>query len=220
MVDLIADLRADTVRANLERVRAEIAASGRPEGSVQILAAVKYVPIEALGELQSAGLTLLGENRAQDLVAKSAAYPGVFTWDFIGSLQSRKVAQIAAHVRYIHSVASNSALAQLARHATPQTRILLEVNVAEEAGKSGIAPVDLEGFLKRSPVPVVGLMTMPPLAHDAELSRIHFAALRELAQRHGLAELSMGTSQDYLVAVQEGATIIRLGRSLYFERAS
>jgi uncharacterized pyridoxal phosphate-containing UPF0001 family protein len=220
MVDLIADLRADTVRANLERVRAEIAASGRPEGSVQILAAVKYVPIEALGELQSAGLTLLGENRAQDLVAKSAAYPGVFTWDFIGSLQSRKVAQIAAHVRYIHSVASNSALAQLARHATPQTRIMIEVNLAGEAGKSGVAPADLEGFLQRSPVPVVGLMTMPPLVDDPELSRIHFAALRELAQRHDLAELSMGTSQDYLVAVQEGATIIRLGRSLYFDRAS
>ncbi len=220
MVDLIADLRADTVRANLERVRAEIAASGRPEGSVQILAAVKYVPIETLGELQAAGLTLLGENRAQDLVAKASAYPGVFTWDFIGALQSRKVAQIAAHVRYIHSVASNSALAQLARHATPQTRIMIEVNLAGEAGKSGVAPADLEGFLQRSPVPVVGLMTMPPLVDDPELSRIHFAALRELAQRHDLAELSMGTSQDYLVAVQEGATIIRLGRSLYFDRAS
>ncbi len=220
MVDLITDLRAETVRANLERVRAEIASSGRPAGSVEILAAVKYVPIEALGELQAAGLTLLGENRAQDLVAKAGAYPDAFTWDFIGSLQSRRVAQIVPYVRYIHSVATNSALAQLARHATPQTRIMIEVNVAGEDGKSGIAPADLEAFLERSPVPVVGLMTMPPLADSAELSRVHFVALRELAERHGLPELSMGTSQDYLVAVQEGATIVRLGRSLYFERTS
>jgi uncharacterized pyridoxal phosphate-containing UPF0001 family protein len=216
VVDLITDVRADTVRANLDRVRAEIAAAGRPAGSVQILAAVKYVPVERLGELQRAGLTLLGENRAQDLVTKATAYPGVFTWDFIGALQSRKVAQIVPQVRYIHSVASESALAQLARHATAQTRILLEVNVAGEGEKSGIAPRELARFLERSSVPVIGLMTMPPLVDRAELNRRHFAALRELAERHGLAELSMGTSQDYLVAVEEGATIIRLGRGLYF----
>ncbi|MGO9972420.1 MAG: YggS family pyridoxal phosphate enzyme [Solirubrobacteraceae bacterium] len=220
MVDVIEDLRAQTVRANLERVRAEIAAAGRPESSVQILAAVKYVPIEALGKLREAGLTLLGENRAQDLVAKAEAYPGAFTWDFIGALQSRKVAQIIPYVRYIHSVASDSALAQLRRHARPQTRIMVEVNVAGEAGKSGIAPAGLDGFLERSPVPVIGLMTMPPMVANAELNRRHFAALRELAERHHLAELSMGTTQDYMVAVQEGATIIRLGRSLYFPAAS
>ncbi len=220
MVEVIEDLRAETVRANLERVRAEIAAAGRPQPSVQILAAVKYVSVEALGELREAGLTLLGENRAQDLVAKAEAYPGAFTWDFIGALQSRKVAQIVPYVRYIHSVATDSALAQLARHARPQTRIMVEVDVAGEAGKSGIAPAELDGFLERSPVPVIGLMTMPPMVADAELNRRHFAALRELAERHHLAELSMGTTQDYLVAVQEGATIIRLGRSLYFPGAS
>ncbi len=219
MVDLISDLQAVTVRANLQRVLAEIAAVGRPPGSVRVLAAVKYVPIEALGELRQAGLTLLGENRAQDLVAKASAYPGVFTWDFIGALQSRKVAQIVPHVRYIQSVASDSALAQLARHGTAQTRIMIELNVAGEAGKSGISPAELDGFLERSPVPVVGLMTMPPQVDRAELNRRHFAALRELAERRGLPELSMGTSQDYLVAVQEGATIIRLGRSLYFPSA-
>ncbi len=220
MVEVIEDLRAETVRANLERVRAEIVAAGRPEGSVQILAAVKYVPVEALGELREAGLSLLGENRAQDLVAKAEAYPGAFTWDFIGALQSRKVAQIVPYVRYIHSVATDSALAQLSRHARPETRIMVEVDVAGEAGKSGIAPAELDGFLERLPVPVIGLMTMPPMVADAELNRRHFAALRELAERHHLAELSMGTTQDYLVAVQEGATIIRLGRSLYFPAAS
>lgn len=220
MVDLISDLQAATVRANLERVRSEIAAAGRAHDSVQILGAVKYVPLEALGELQQAGLTLLGENRTQDLVAKATAYPGVFTWDFIGALQSRRVAQIVPHVRYIHSVASDSALVRLARHATTRTRIMIEVNVAGEDGKSGIAPAELGGFLERSPVPVVGLMTMPPQVDRAELNRRHFAALRELAVHHGLPELSMGTSQDYLVAVQEGATIVRLGRSLYFPSAS
>ncbi len=220
MVDVITGLRAETVRANLERVRAEIAGAGRPEGSVEILAAVKYVPVEALGELREAGLSLLGENRAQDLVAKAEAYPGAFTWDFIGALQSRKVAQIVPYVRYIHSVATDSALAQLSRHARPETRIMVEVDVAGEAGKSGIAPAELDGFLERSPVPVIGLMTMPPMVADAELNRRHFAALRELAERHHLAELSMGTTQDYMVAVQEGATIIRLGRSLYFPGAS
>jgi PLP dependent protein len=220
MVELISDLTADVVRRNLERVQAEIAACGRPEGAVQILAAVKYVPLESLAILQQAGLTLLGENRAQDLVNKANAYPGVFTWDFIGALQSRKVAQIVPHVRYIHSVASDSALVQLGRHATAQTRIMLEVNVSGEAGKSGIAPEALEGFLERSPVPVIGLMTMPPLVARAELNRPHFAALRALADRYGLAELSMGTTQDYVVAVQEGATIIRLGRSLYFPRTA
>jgi PLP dependent protein len=218
MADLIEDVSASVVEANLERVRAEIDGIGRT-GQVEILAAVKYVALEQLGELQRAGATLLGENRSQDLVAKSSAYPGAFTWDFIGTLQSRKVKEIVAYVRYIHSVASDSALAQLARHGTVQTRILVEVNVAGEDGKSGIEPGELPAFLERSPVPVVGLMTMPPFATSPEQSRRHFAALRELAERHSLAELSMGTSQDYLVAVQEGATIIRLGRSLYTAHA-
>ena len=122
MVELIRDLRAERVRANLERVREQIAATGRDPAEVEILAAVKYVPLEELGVLAEAGVELLGENRAQDLVAKAEAYPGRFTWDFIGHLQSRKVRQVLPHVRYIHSVASDSVLAQLGRHATPETR--------------------------------------------------------------------------------------------------
>ena len=215
MVELITGLQADAVRANLERVRSEIAAAGREPGEVEILAAVKYVPIEELGVLAEAGLELLGENRAQDLVEKAEAYPGAFTWDFIGHLQSRKVRQILPHVRYIESVASDSALGQLRRHGDAATEIMIEVNVAGEAGKSGIAPAELPGYIERSPVRVVGLMTMPPFARNPEDSRRHFAALRELAQEHGLPQLSMGTSQDYLVAVEEGATIVRLGTSLY-----
>ena len=220
MVELITGLRAEAVRGNVGRIRDEIAAAGRDPREVQILAAVKYVPVQELGVLAEAGIGLLGENRAQDLVAKAEAYPGAFTWDFIGHLQSRKVRQILPHVRYIHSVASESALEQLGRHGTPSTEILIEVNVAGEAGKSGIAPAELPVYLERSPVSIVGLMTMPPLASPPEASRPHFAALRELAGEHGLRHLSMGTSQDYLVAVQEGATIVRLGTSLYRSGAS
>jgi PLP dependent protein len=215
VVDLIRGLSAGRVRANVERVLGEIAATGRDPGEVQILAAVKYVPVEELGVLADAGIELLGENRAQDLAVKAQAYPGRFTWDFIGHLQSRKVRQVLEYVRYIHSVASDSVLAQLERHARPDTEILVEVNIAGEAGKSGIDPAQLSSFLERCPVSVIGLMTMPPLAPKAEDSRPYFAALRELAGRHGLHQLSMGTSQDYVVAVEEGATIVRLGTSLY-----
>jgi PLP dependent protein len=215
LAELITGLAPEVVRANLERIREQIASTGRAADEVEILAAVKYVPIDELEVLLEAGLTLLGENRAQDLEAKSQAYPGKFTWDFIGHLQSRKVRQLVPLVRYIQSVASESALAQLGRHASPETEILVEVNVGGEAGKSGIAPEALPAFIERSPVKVIGLMTMPPLAPRPEDSRPHFATLRKLAERHGLRELSMGTSQDYLVAVQEGATIVRLGTVLY-----
>jgi pyridoxal phosphate enzyme (YggS family) len=218
MVELIRGLRAERVRGNLQQVRERIAAAGRDPAGVQILAAVKYVAREELGTLAEAGLTVLGENRAQDLVSKAEAYPGRFTWDFIGSLQSRKVPLLLPHVRYIQTVASDSALSQLARHrdqAGRPVQVLVEVNVAGEAEKAGIAPADLDGFLARCPVEVVGLMTMPPLAGRPEDSRRYFAALRELAAARGLRELSMGTSQDYVVAVEEGATIIRLGASLF-----
>ena len=220
MVELIRGLRVEEVRANVERVRDEIAAAGRDPAAVEILAAVKYVPVEELEVLAEAGIELVGENRAQDLVAKAQACSDTFTWDFIGHLQSRKVRQLLPRVRYIESVASESALEQLERHGTPATEILIEVNVAGEAGKSGIAPSDLPIYLERSPVRVVGLMTMPPLAPTPEASREHFAALRELAGEHGLRELSMGTSQDYRIAVEEGATIVRLGTSLYRAGAS
>jgi PLP dependent protein len=215
LVELIRGLSATRVGTNLERVRGQIAAAGRDPAEVEILAAVKYVPVDELGVLAEAGVQLLGENRAQDLVAKAEAYPGTFTWDFIGGLQSRKVRQILPHVRYIHSVASDSVLAQLERYGTDATQVLIEVNVGGESGKSGIAPVELPAFLERCPVAVVGLMTMPPLASSPEDSRRHFAALRELAARHQLRHLSMGTSQDYVVAVQEGATIVRVGTILY-----
>jgi uncharacterized pyridoxal phosphate-containing UPF0001 family protein len=215
VVDLIRGLSADRIRGNLERVRAEIAGAGRDPGEVEILAAVKYVAAGDLGVLAEGGIELVGENRAQDLAVKIGAAEGLFTWDFIGHLQSRKVRQMLPRVRYIHSVASDSVLDQLARHATPDTEVLVEVNVAGESGKSGIDPVQLPAFLERCPVSVVGLMTMPPLAGRPEQSRPHFAALRELAGRHRLGHLSMGTSQDYLVAVEEGATIIRLGTTLF-----
>ena len=215
MVELIRNLDPDALRSNLERVRAAIAAAGRDPAEVEVLAATKYVPVEELDALDQAGVELLGENRAQDLVAKQQAHPTGFVWDFIGHLQSRKVKDLVGRVRYIHSVASESALAALGRHGTSQTQILVEVNVGGEPGKSGISPADLPGFLERSPVAVVGLMTMPPLARAPEQSRPYFATLRELASRHGLTHLSMGTSQDYLVAVQEGATIVRLGTELY-----
>lgn len=217
MVDLIRGLDAGQVRSNLERIQEEIATAA-PDRAVQILAAVKYLPAEELGALATAGVQILGENRAQDLVAKASAHPGQFTWDFIGQLQSRKVKLLLPWVRYLHSVASDSALKQLARHGSAETRVLVEVNVAGEAGKSGIAPAELDGFLERCPVTVVGLMTMPPFASDGEQSRRFFSALRELAERHRLPELSMGTSQDYLVAVEEGATIVRLGTALYKPR--
>jgi pyridoxal phosphate enzyme (YggS family) len=207
-------LDAARLRANLDRVRSEIADAGRDPAEVEILAAVKYVPLEEMGVLHEAGITLVGENRAQELEVKAAAHPEL-TWHFIGQLQSRKVKTILPHVQLIHSVASESALRQLATHGTPETEILLEVNVAGEAGKAGIAPEELPRYLEASAVKVVGLMTMPPFADDPEASRPHFARLRELAQAHGLRQLSMGTSQDYAVAASEGATIVRIGTTLY-----
>ena len=197
----------DTIRANLERVRERIG------GEVEVCAAVKYVALEDLPALAEAGIRLVGENRAQDMVAKHEAHGTLFEWDFIGALQSRKVRDVAPLARLIHSVASESALRQLEKH--PAREVLLEVNVAGEEGKAGIAPEELPEYLERCPVPVTGLMTMPPFADDPEESRPHFARLAELAAGHGLTRLSMGTTQDYEVAVQEGATIVRLGTVLY-----
>jgi pyridoxal phosphate enzyme (YggS family) len=213
----VAGLSAGRVRANLEAVRAEIAATGRSPDEVEILAAVKYVDIDDLPALADGGITLVGENRAQDLVAKAERWPGRFEWDFIGHLQSRKVKQILPHVRLIQSLASESALRQLERHATPDTEVLVEVNLAGEASKSGIAPDELDAFLERAAgiVRVTGLMTMPPFTEDPEASRPYFARLRELAHERNLRRLSMGTTQDFPVAVQEGATIVRIGTRLY-----
>jgi pyridoxal phosphate enzyme (YggS family) len=219
---LIASPGAERIRENLARVREEIArvasAAGRDPDAVEVLAATKYVALEDLPELARAGVTLVGENRAPDLQEKVATHGALFAWDFIGQLQSRRVRAIVPHVRLIHSVASESALQELARHrehARAGLELLLQVNVAREPGKAGIAPEELESFLERAPLPVVGLMTMPPLAEDPRDSRRWFAALRELAFAHGLSQLSMGTSQDYAVAVAEGATIVRIGARLY-----
>ncbi len=218
MAPLISDLAVERVRANLDAVRARIARAGADPDAIEILAAVKYLAPDGLVALAQAGIRTVGENRAQELARKRSA-PGAdaLTWDFIGHLQSRKVRDIVPLVRYIHSVATDSALAQLQRHGDASTRVLIEVNVAGEAGKSGIAPGELTAFLERCPVTVVGLMTMPPLAPDPERNRPHFAALRRLAEAHGLSELSMGTSQDFPVAASEGATIVRLGTILYAE---
>jgi PLP dependent protein len=214
VAELIRGLDAARVRDNLERVREQIAGAGRDPAGVELLAAVKYVPLEEMDALAEAGIEVAGENRAQDLEAKAAAHPEL-TWDFIGHLQSRKVKQVLPHVRYVHSVSTDSVLRQLERHGTPDTEVLVEVNVAGEEGKSGIAPGELDDFIARCPARVVGLMTMPPRASEPEDSRRWFAALAELAAGRGLRHLSMGTSQDYLVAVEEGATIVRLGTTLY-----
>ncbi len=220
MVELIRGLSADRIGANLERVRAEISAAGRDASEVEILAAVKYVADEELGVLAEAGIELVGENRAQDLARRAELYGELFTWDFIGALQSRKVRAVLPYVRYIHSAASDSALRQLERYGDERTEVLVEVNVAGEEGKAGVSPEELGPFLERSPVKVAGLTAMPPLASDPEQSRRYFAALRRLAERYELRHLSMGTSQDYLVAVEEGATIVRLGTTLYGQSAS
>jgi len=197
----------ERVRRNLERVREQIGTE------VEILAAVKYVEAEDLPALAEAGIELVGENRAQDLLAKQEAHGHLFTWDFIGQLQSRKVKDVASNVRLIHSLASESARDKLEQH--PAREVLVQVNVAGEEGKAGIAPEALADFIAGCPVPVSGLMTMPPFVERAEDNRRHFARLAELAAEHGLARLSMGTTQDYEVAVQEGATIVRLGSILY-----
>jgi hypothetical protein len=201
------------IASNLERVRARIADAGRDPAEVEICAAVKYVPIDELGALAEGGVTLVGENRAQDLVAKHERWGESFTWDFIGALQSRKVRDVAPLVRLIHSVASSSALRKLESH--PALEVLLQVNIAGEESKAGIAPSDVGEFVAACPVPVTGLMCMPPAVERAEDNRRWFAATAELAESHGLSRLSMGTTQDFDVAAAEGATIVRLGTVLY-----
>jgi hypothetical protein len=195
-------LSADTVRRNYERIRAEVG----PE--VTIVAATKYVPAEDLGALADAGIEVVGENRAQDLEAKHARYGDRFRWHFIGHLQSRKAKTVNELCELCHSLASESAARRLAIPA------LVEVNLSGEETKSGVADTDLEPFLELYGE-VRGLMTMPPETGDPETSRPYFRRLRELAETYGLEQLSMGTSQDYRVGVEEGATLIRLGSVLY-----
>jgi pyridoxal phosphate enzyme (YggS family) len=192
----------DTIRERYERLRAELG----PE--VTIVAATKYVPLEDLDTLAEAGVEVLGENRAQDLERKHAAHGDRFRWHFIGHLQSRKAPLVSELCELCHSLSSESAARRLSIPA------LVEVNLSGEETKSGIAPEELPAFLERYD-DVRGLMTMPPAADDPESSRPYFRRLRELGAEHGLRELSMGTSQDYRVAVEEGATFVRLGSVLW-----
>lgn len=209
MAEPVHDIDAARVAARLEEVRA---VSG---DRVELLVATKYVPLEEMGKLAEAGVRLVGENRLQDLAAKHERWGDAFEWDFIGNLQSRKVKQVLPLVRLVHSVASDSVLAQLEKHGGPGTEVLVEVNVSRERGKGGVEPAELAAFLERCPVRVAGLMTMPPFSADPERSRPYFARLAELAAANDLERLSMGTSQDWRVAVEEGATTIRLGRALF-----
>ncbi|MGH3021265.1 MAG: YggS family pyridoxal phosphate-dependent enzyme [Gaiellaceae bacterium] len=180
--------------------------------TVTVVVATKYVSAEEMGVLAEAGVEVVGENRAQDLDRKHALHGEAFRWHFIGHLQSNKAKVVNQLCELVHSIGSDSA----ARRVTIPA--LLEVNLSGEESKSGIAPADLPAFLAEARglgVDVRGLMTMPPLADDAEVSRPYFRSLRELAAEHGLPELSMGTSQDYRVAVEEGATLVRIGSVLF-----
>jgi PLP dependent protein len=190
----------DEVRARYERVRAEVGPG------VTIVAATKYVPLRELAVLAEAGVEVVGENRAQDLEAKHAEYGDAFRWHFIGHLQSNKVKVVNRICELVHSLDSHNAARRL------EVPALVQVNLAGEASKSGVPPEELAGYLQYD---VRGLSTMPPAADDPEASRPWFARLRELAARHGLEQLSMGTTQDYRVAAEEGATYVRVGSVLF-----
>lgn len=208
MAELIEGIEPDLVAERLDAVKAETG------GGVEIVVASKYVASSQMGLLAEAGIELVGENRLQDLEEKQDRWGDRFTWDFIGSIQSRKVKKILPRVRLIHSVATDSVLEQLAKHASAETEVLIEVNLSGEESKGGVDPAGLGDFISRCPVKVGGLMTMPPFSEDPEASRPYFSRLAEIASDHGLPRLSMGTSQDWRVAVEEGATIIRLGSTL------
>ena len=193
----------EDVRARYERVQEEVG------NGVTVVAATKYVSLEDLAVLAEAGIEVVGENRAQDLTAKHAAYGDAFRWHFIGHLQSRKAAGVGEICELVHSLDSESAARRLS------TPALVQVNLSGEDTKSGVRPDELEAFVADCPAEVVGLSTMPPLAEDPEASRPYFRRLRELAQGLGMNQLSMGTSQDYRVAAEEGATYVRVGSVLW-----
>ena len=199
-------ISVETVRERYERIREEVGES------VTIVAATKYADLETMAVLAEAGVEVVGENRLQDLAAKHERFADAFRWHFIGHLQSRKAKDVSRLCELVHSLDSSSAAKRLTAPA------LVEVNLAEEETKSGVPRECLPGFLaevRELGVEVQGLMTMPPPADDPERSRPYFRELRELAGEHGLAQLSMGTSQDYLVAAEEGATLVRVGSVLF-----
>ncbi|HEU0248264.1 MAG TPA: YggS family pyridoxal phosphate enzyme [Gaiellaceae bacterium] len=175
---------------------------------ITVVVATKYVSVDDMATLAEAGVEVVGENRAQDLQRKHARYADMFRWHFIGHLQSNKVKVVNGICELVHSLSSDSVAQRLTIPA------LLEVNLSGEATKSGVLPAEIAGYLERYPA-IRGLMTMPPLAGDPEASRPFFRRLRELADEHGLGELSMGTSQDYRVAAEEGATLVRVGATLF-----
>jgi pyridoxal phosphate enzyme (YggS family) len=195
-------LSADEVRSRYERIRAEVG------DAVTIVAATKYVSVEELAVLAETGIEVVGENRAQDLEAKHDVYADAFRWHFIGHLQSRKAKTVNAICELVHSLSSESAAKRL------EIPALIEVNLSGEETKSGVSEGELDALIAAYP-DVRGLMTMPPETEDPESSRPYFRRLRDLAADRGLKELSMGTSQDYRIAVEEGATLIRIGSVLY-----
>lgn len=195
------DFSAEQVRDRLARVREEVGAE------VTIVAATKYVAVADMSVLAAAGIDVVGENKAQDLEAKHAAHGDAFRWHFIGHLQSRKANLVSGLCELVHSLDSESAARRL------EVPALLQVNLAGEASKSGVSPDEIAAFIELYPR-ILGLSTMPPATDDPEQSRPYFRKLRELGEKHGLRELSMGTSQDYKVGVEEGATFIRIGAVL------
>lgn len=217
----MANLTADTatVRANLQSIERRVAAActraGRDRAGVKICAATKYVDATGMQALIEAGVKIAAENRLQDMIEKQASIGDAFEWHFIGAIQSRKIREIAGRVSTIHSLATESARDKLADLDFDPPKLLVQVNISGEASKQGVAPEQLAEFIERTPVPINGLMTMPPLTDDPEDARPYFARLRELASEHGLTDLSMGTSQDFSVAVEEGATLIRVGSVLF-----
>lgn len=198
-------MNAEHIRANFERIQAEVGTG------VTVVAATKYVPVDDMAALVEAGIEVVGENRLQDLEAKHERYGVAFHWHFIGHLQSRKARDVSRLCELVHSLDSESAAQRLSIPA------LVQVNLAGEESKSGVAPEELEAFVAGSPVEIRGLATMPPLADDPEASRPYFRRLRELGESLGLNELSMGTSQDYRVAAEEGATMVRVGSVLWHD---
>lgn len=219
-----------SLRAALDEARADLdaaaARAGRPAGTVELVLAGKYIPAEETETLIAAGVGVVGENRLQDLQAKAAVAAGRLTFDFIGHVQRRKARDLVGSVRLVHSVDSLRLAEEFARRSEGPMRVLVEVNVAEEPTKGGILPPRLRAFVDdvsaRTDLVIGGLMAMPPLHPDAEMSRPYFASVRRLAEelatewqgRHDVSDLSMGTSQDYLVAAEEGATMVRVGRGL------
>ncbi len=231
MARLLAHVDAAAVRKRVgaarEAIESACARAGRDAADVEMLAATKYVPLEMMGALAQAGISLVGENTAQALVEKQERWGDSFTWDFIGHLQSRKAKDVLPRVRLIHSVESDSVVERIQRHAERPVRVLLEVNVAGEDSKYGVPVAEVDAFVDRASaadnVVFAGLMTMAPFTSRPDEARPCFEALRELGERlrgewagrHDFQALSMGTSQDFEVAVEEGATICRLGGVLY-----